>query len=259
MSRAEGFLERILWTIASRISGRSLAALVFLLYAGGGLALPLALNWPLPTLVGLNFLCTTLAGLLILMWLSQRVEARERRHLVEWTSNLRLLTAEEFEWLVGEVFRREGWQMRETGSQEKPDGNIDLELTRPGERMIVQCKRWYPRNVRVEEIRQFAGTLSREKLPSEAGIFVTLSGFTEWARAEARTMGMTLIDNRELHSRIDKVRRSEPCPDCQEPMVLSRSPRGWWLRCVASDCQGKRDLGNDPGRAVDLLMRPPAL
>jgi hypothetical protein len=33
-----------------------------------------------------------------------RVEAGHRRHLVEWTTNLRHLDAAEFEWLVGEVF-----------------------------------------------------------------------------------------------------------------------------------------------------------
>lgn len=34
------------------------------------------------------------------------------------------------------------------------------------------------------------------------------------------------------------------------------SPRGWWLRCVAPGCQGKRDLGNEPGRALGLLTQP---
>jgi hypothetical protein len=48
---------------------------------------------------------------------------------MEWTSDLRSLSAEEFEWLVGEFFRREEWDVRETGRQDGPDGNVDLELT----------------------------------------------------------------------------------------------------------------------------------
>ena len=123
--------------------------------------------------------------------------------------------------------------------------------------MIVQCKRWTSWQVGVKEVREFAGTLMRESLPPSAGIFVTLSDFGKQARAEAETIGITLIDNHDLYRRIEKVRRSELCPTCGKPMVLARSSHGWWLRCVASGCQGKRDLGRDPGRAVDLLTQPP--
>ena len=49
------------------------------------------------------------------------------------TGDTSLLSAEEFEWLVGELFRREGWKVEETGRQESPDGSIDLDLVRAGE------------------------------------------------------------------------------------------------------------------------------
>jgi hypothetical protein len=257
MSKSDGFVERIFWAVVTRLSGRTTAAVAFLFYAGVGLALPLALDWSVLGLVAANFIGTTLAGLVILGWLAVQLEAARRRHLVEWTTNLRLLTAEEFEWLVGEVFQREGWKVRETGRQDAPDGNVDLELTRHGQRMIVQCKRWTSNLVGVKQVREFAGTLMRESLSPSAGIFVTLSDFGEQARAEAQTIGITLVDNRDLHRRIEKVRRAEPCEICKKPMILARSSRGWWVRCVAVGCQGKRDLGNDPGRAVDLLTQPP--
>jgi len=252
MPRLDGFFERILWDIAGRISGRALTMLALVLYAGGGLALPLALNLSVLGIVAANFFFTMLDGVLILFWVAQRVEARERRHLVEWTTNLRRLNAEEFEWLVGEVFQREGWKVRETGRQDAPDGNIDLELSREGQRMIVQCKRWTAKFVGVHEIREFAGTLMREGLPASAGTFVTLSDFKEQARAEAKEIGITLVDNRDLHDRIEKVRRTELCPICQKPMVFDRSPHGWWFHCIAG-CPGKRDLGKDAGRAVEFL------
>jgi restriction system protein len=210
-----------------------------------------------PDLVIANIMGTMLAGLVIISWLLVQVQAAHRRHLVEWSTDLRRLNAEEFEWLVGEVFRREGWQVRETGSQDSPDGNVDLELARDGQRVIVQCKRWQSKQVGVDEIRKFAGTLMREGLSGSNGIFATFSDFTELARAEAKTIGITLVGNRDLYSRIEKVRRAERCDICQEPMILDRSSRGWWLRCVKIGCQGKRDLGNDPGAAVDLLTQPP--
>ena len=257
MSKRGDLFERIFWAMVTRISGRTAAALALLLYAGGGLALPLALRWSVLNLVLMNVLGTMLAGTVILGWLAVQVQTARRRYLVEWTTNLRLLTAEEFEWLVGEVFRREGWKVRETGRQDGPDGGIDLELTRDRQRRIVQCKRWVSWLVRVDEIRQFAGTLTREGLPGSAGIFVTLSDFTEQARAEAQKIGITLIDNVDLYPRIEKVRRAERCDICHQPMILRLSKHGWWLKCQTAGCRGKRDLGPDAGRAVDLLTPPP--
>src|SRR5208283_1220279 len=125
---------------------------------------------------------------------------------VEWTTELRHLNASEFEWLVGELFRREGWNVKETGHPDAPDGNIDLELARDGKRKIVQCKRWSAQLVGVDEIRGFGGTLLREHLPAEAGIFVTLSGFTEQARAEAQKAGFALLDGRQLYALMEKAR-----------------------------------------------------
>jgi hypothetical protein len=247
--------ERAVLGLVTRVSGRTVVVLAILLYPGAGLVLPLALHWSAGQLVEANVLGTTLAGVISLGWLSVQVEAAKRRHLVEWTSDLRLLSAEEFEWLVGETFRREGWKVRQTGRQDAPDGNIDLELNREGQRKIVQCKRWESWQVKVDEIREFEGTLLGEGLPGTAGIYVTLSDFTEQARSEARRTGLTLLDGRGLYSKVEKARRPELCPTCHQPMRLDRSPRGWWLRCIAPGCSGKRDLGNEPGRAIDLLTQ----
>jgi hypothetical protein len=245
--------ERAVTAAVGRMSGRTAGGLTVFLYAGIGLALPLALHSSIARLVMWNLAGTTLAGLVIVAWLAVRVEAGHRRHLVQWTTGLRHLDASEFEWLVGELFRREGWKVRETGRQDGPDGNIDLELSRDGKRCIVQCKRWTAKLVGVDEVRGFGGTLMREGLQGSAGFFVTLSSFTLQARAEAKAMRLTLLDGRELFARVEGVRRSEPCPACGMPMKLDRSTHGWWFRCVAAGCSGKRDLGNNPGRAVGFL------
>jgi hypothetical protein len=94
----------------------------------------------------------------------------------------------------------------------------------------------------------------RERLPPEAGIFVTLSNFTPRAREEAVSIGLQLIDGPALHARIEKVRQGEPCPRCGSPMILRKSQYGWWLRCYVSGCDGKRDLGDEPGAAAEVLM-----
>ena len=249
--------ERLLFGIAKRVTGRGLTAIVIALYGGLGLALPLTLGWSVPWLVAANVFGTSLAGTLILVWIVLLVQGRDRRHLIEWTTDLRRLNSAEFEWFVGELFRRDGWKVEETGRQDGPDGGVDLSLTKNGRRTIVQCKRWESWPVGVEHVRAFAGALMREGLGGDAGVFVTLSNFTEQASSEAERIGLTLLDGRGLHELVDKHRRPEPCPTCQSPMVLDRSDRGWWFRCVTRGCTGKRDLGREPALAVELLTQPP--
>jgi restriction endonuclease len=257
MKGLEDLLERAVTALVTRVSGRTVVLISVLLYPGLGLALPLALGWSIPNLVVANVVGVTFAAVVSLGWLGVQLDAKDRRHLVEWTTNLRLLSAEEFEWMVGELFRRDGWKVRETGRQDAPDGNIDLELTKGSARRLVQCKRWTARQVGVDEVRRFAGALLREGLRGSDGIYVTLSDFNDHAHQEALRTGIAVVDGRALYSRVEKARRSEPCPVCQYPMVLSRSEHGWWFRCVTEGCAGKRDLGKEPGRAVDLLTKTP--
>jgi HJR/Mrr/RecB family endonuclease len=256
VSEPEGFFERSFLTFVSRISGLTVIALALFLYVGCGLVLPLTLRWSTLNLVEANALGTVFAAVVCLGWLGVRIQLADRRNLLQWTTDLRHLDSTEFEWLVGEMFRREGWEVRETGSSDGPDGNIDLELTHDHERQIVQCKRWTSKSVGVEEVRLLLGTLAREHLPPESGILVTLSKFTMQAEKEALDAGLPLLDGKELHARIEKARHPEPCPKCHSPMILDYSVYGWWLRCVTGGCEGKIDLSNDVGRAAEFLLRP---
>lgn len=241
-----------------RVPGRIILVAVLAMYPGVGLIVPLALRWSTIPLVYANIVGTSIAAILSLGWMAFQVEAARRRHLVDWTTDLRLLDASEFEWLVGETFRREGWAVEFTGRQGAPDGNIDLRLSRDGRSKIVQCKRWGSRRVGVDEIRNFGGTLLGDGLQRGDGIFVTLSTFLPQAEAEAKKMGIALIDGAALHAKVDRARRPTPCGICGQPMLLSRSQHGWWFRCVTPGCQGKRDLGSDAGRAIELLTEPPS-
>lgn len=245
--------DRLIRWIVGHVPGRGIAALAAVSYVGLGLALPLMFNWPALWVVAANLWGTVIAGSLVLGWLGVQIQARDRRHLLEWSSDLRLLDGEEFEWLVGEVFRREGWTVVERGRQDAPDGYIDLELVRGSEHRLVQCKRWTVKWVGVDEIRQLVAALTREKLPANSGIFVTLSRFNQHAFAEAQAAGLELIDNTDLFARVEKVRRAEPCETCHQPMLLDHSMYGWWFRCVTPKCGGKRHLNKDPGRAVALI------
>jgi len=245
-------LERGIFGFVHRVPGWVVGLVALLLY-GVGLILPPILNWSLARSVIANIAGTAWAAVLAIGWLWVQIEARDRRHLMEWTGDLRQLSAEEFEWLVGELFRRETWEVRETGRQDGPDGNIDLELTGKNGRTIVQCKRWDSREVGVDEVREFAGTLMREGLHGSDGIFVTLSKFNRPALAEAKRIGLNLIDRYDLYERVKKVRRTEPCPICTTPMVFGHSRYGWWFHCEVAGCRGKKNLSDEVGRAVEIL------
>jgi hypothetical protein len=86
-------------------------------YAAIGLALPLATDAPTLGLIAYNALGAATGWAITLAWLFPLVESSHRRHLLEWTTNLRQLSATEFERLVGELLRREGCDVEETGSR----------------------------------------------------------------------------------------------------------------------------------------------
>jgi hypothetical protein len=253
VKRIDDALERLLVWVGTNASGRGIVVVMALCYGGVGLLLPIAIGASTPYLVALNFTGAGTAFAFGLVWFAVRVQQVQRRHLVEWTSDLRLLDAREFEWLVGEIFRREGWKVDEVGAHGAPDGNVDLRMTRGKELAVVQCKRWTAMHVGVDHIRAFAGTLMREGLAANSGYFVTLSNFTEQAIAEAHELGIVLIDGIELYNRSERLRRHEPCPNCSSSMILDRSVHGWWFRCTVAGCGGKRDLGSQPARALELL------
>lgn len=256
MIQAEDRVDRFMLWFVQRFPPGVVALVALLFYPGIALVLPMTLGWSGTGLAAVNLFGTFSAAGIVIWWLIVQLAARDRRHLLEWTTDLRLLDGQEFEWFVGEVFRREGWKVTERGRQDAPDGNIDLDLARNGERRLVQCKRWSAAPVNVNEIRNFGGTLAREKLPTSSGIFVTSSYFNTFAVAEAKALEIELMDSADLHRRAGAVRRPEPCPVCHQPMTLDHSIHGWWFRCTTPGCSGKRDLDRDPGRAIAILTEP---
>ena len=142
MAKPGGLTDRGVNWVIHHLSNFGALALGVLLYPGFGLVLPLSLGLSTYYVVLCNLVGVVLALVVVLAWTGVIFDTAERRHLIDWTTELRHLNSTEFEWLVGEVFRREGWTVQETGRVDGPDGNIDLVLNKPGTRIIVQCKRW---------------------------------------------------------------------------------------------------------------------
>lgn len=178
----------------------------------------------------------------------------------------------EFEVLVSEGFRLQGYRVEETGGG-GPDGGIDLVLSRPGrngrEKFLVQCKQWRAFNVSVDVVRELYGVMAAR---GAAGGFVVTSGrFTEEAARFASGRNVTLMDGPKLHQLIREARSARPpsantdaapapapaskpaaappaCPACAKPMVRrtarqgANAGRAFWGCTGYPDCRGTRPI-----------------
>jgi restriction system protein len=81
--------------------------------------------------------------------------SRHRCRLLDTRTDLESLAAGgpyQFERLVGEAFRRQGYAVEETGLG-GADGGIDLILRKDSRRTLVQCKHWKRQQVGVSVVR----------------------------------------------------------------------------------------------------------
>lgn len=152
------------------------------------------------------------------------------------------LSWQQFEQLIGEAFRKQGYSITETGGQ-GADGGIDLILRKGGEKYLVQCKHWRSLKVGVPVIREFFGAMAVE---GAAGGFVVTSGqFTGEAQAFSERRNIKLIDGAALKRWLGHVRGESPsptaftapssasapsaepnCPVCRSTMIKRTAKRG---------------------------------
>ena len=144
----------------------------------------------------------------------------------------------DFERLVGEAFRRQGFVVSGFGRQ-GPDGGVDLGLTKDGRRFLVQCKHWRKRQVGVTVVRELNGVVSAQAV--DGGFVVTGGEFTQEARHFANACGLKLIDGPALEellagipsrhlaadSGVAVVAESTPtCPQCGTAMIQRTAKKG---------------------------------
>ena len=131
-------------------------------------------------------------------WLRSRVLDQQRG-----LEAIRALTWPEFESLIGEAFRRQGYSVAKHGGA-APDGGFDLVLERAGARAFVQCKHWQARQIGVEEVRELHGVMTAEG--ASDGILVTCGEYTGEARRFADGKSMRLVNGEALLEMVRAVR-----------------------------------------------------
>jgi restriction system protein len=146
--------------------------------------------------------------------------------------SIRSLSWREFEELVGEVYRRQGFKVREnTGAG--ADGGVDLVLNRDGNTYLVQCKQWRSWKIGVKVVREMYGLMAAKHA---SGVIIITSGmFTQEAKTFASGKPVDLVEGRQLADLVAGVQKApakaqqlhsaEPstvpvCPKCGAEMVL---------------------------------------
>jgi len=126
---------------------------------------------------------------------------------------------QDFELLVGEAFRLQGYEVTELGG-EGPDGGVDLVLRKGREKFLVQCKQWKAFKVGVAIVRELYGAMAAK---GAAGGFVVTSGsFTDEAIAFASGRNVTLVDGPKLFGLIQQAKAARGSQGRAEAPVQQR-------------------------------------
>lgn len=156
---------------------------------------------------------------------------RQRRRLLDTQTGLDSLSAmdwRQFEILVGEAFRRQGYSVQETGLG-GADGGIDLVLKKAGAVTIVQCKQWRSRQVNVNVVREMYGLMVHHG--AGAVKIVAIGSYTEDARRFAQGKPIELIHGDALLNMVRSVQNSEAVPRKATPIArkadsVAKPPHG---------------------------------
>lgn len=149
------------------------------------------------------------------------VGARRRRRLLDVQTGLESFAAmgwREFEQLVGEAYRRDGYAVEETG-QGGADGGVDLILRKNGRTVLVQVKQWRRQRVDVRVVREMYGLMAHHR--ADAVRIAALGGFTPDARRFAENKSIELMDASELWALVASVQSQAVA----QPDVETRPPR----------------------------------
>lgn len=158
---------------------------------------------------------------------------------------------QQFEGLVSEFFKLQGYYVRQLGG-DGPDGGIDIVASKGSDKYLVQCKQWKANRVGVQIVRELYGVMSSQG--AAGGFVVTAGSFTDEAKKFAKGLNIKLIDGRYLHRAIKQSEKTqgignieyhpraaqarsmsdrqelikEKCPMCGKPLVIREAKKGYY-------------------------------
>lgn len=186
--------------------------------------------------IALPKLAPVIAGILCIVAAISAFNGWRKGELLERQTGigtLRTISWREFEELVGEAYRRQGYTVTETGGG-GADGGVDLILKKNGENLLVQCKHWKMDKVGVKVVRELYGVVAAES--ASGGIVISSGSFTQEAKDFARGKPLELLDGSALLNLIAEVQKAPAvqiqttdnnlCPICGSKMILRTAKKG---------------------------------
>jgi restriction system protein len=131
--------------------------------------------------------------------------SKKRNRLVDEQTSLEKLREtswKDFEFLVAEAYRRQGYAV-DYSLGRGADGGVDLTLRRDSRKSLVQCKQWKVFSVGAPVIRQMFGLMTAEQ--SDEAIIITSGKFTRDAQDFAVGKPIQLIDGPQLLALVQSV------------------------------------------------------
>jgi restriction system protein len=150
-----------------------------------------------------------LASPFLLLGFISLSKQRYRTNLLKRESNLQALRKmpwRDFETLVGEALRRDGFNVDERGSS-GPGSGVDLALWINDQMIIVQCKRWDMKKIDISAVKQLYNCMPAEG--ADACLFVTSGEYTPAARLFAKGKPITLADGKALLELVQSVQQDK--------------------------------------------------
>jgi restriction system protein len=255
------------WWVSATLSGLVFASMRWVLPAFG--SDNIVLKTFIPALVKFAWLpalfFAALAGVSALF-------AKKRRALLDSqkdAASLQSLSWKEFEWLVGEAYRRQGYEVEESLGK-GADGGIDLVLHKGAEAKLVQCKQWKVQSVGAPVVREIFGLVAHHQ--ASGAIVITTGRFTREAEAFAEGKPIELIDGPALLALVKAVQINQrpaerltaptdptpatlapsastpTCPNCGKTMVKRVARKGsnagnsFWGCPSYPQCRGVRNM-----------------
>ena len=113
------------------------------------------------------------------------------------------LNWKEFEFLIGEYYRRKGYSVTQLGG-DLPDGGIDLTAKKDGRELVIQCKHWKAYKVDVKIVREVYGVMV--DAAASGAVIITSGSFTQPSIDFAQDKPVELIDGPKLVKLISEVK-----------------------------------------------------
>lgn len=149
---------------------------------------------------------TAIIALLAVAALFAFVVWRIRRQNGWSLEGLRELEWQNFQKLVAESMRRQGYRVIE--QPPNPEADINLVLAREGQRYLMQCKYWRAQFVGLEPLQSLSALVKAEG--AAGAIALTTGHFTTDAKKYAEQAGIELIEGDGLHRLLSGAGQTAP-------------------------------------------------